>query len=149
MWACPSLPLLECGKSEGKKEVKRKKSRNKLLFHILVNSFSPWSLIKDVHIVERELIPLTHQEKNTYWSHTHLDVKMLEEEEHLWGTSGRNKWQMAKPYTESDYFLSSLQLKRNDPQFFEQWRTGAFPISGCSKKIESKLSLQCRECNSV
>ena len=61
------------------------------LFHILVNSFSPLSLIKDVHIVVLEVIPLTHQEKYTYQSCTHLDIKILEEEEHILGTSGRNK----------------------------------------------------------
>ena len=37
-----------------------------------------------------------------------LDVKMPKEDEHLPGTSGRNPWQKAEPFSDGDHLLSSL-----------------------------------------
>ena len=42
---------------------------------------------------------------------THLDVKRLEEEEHLLETSGRNRWQIAGPFTDGDYIFLTAARK--------------------------------------
>lgn len=64
-----------------------------------------------MHIIVLEVIPLTHEKKQNYPCCTHLDVKRLEEEEHLLETSGRNKWQIAGPFTDGDYIFLTAAKK--------------------------------------
>lgn len=97
--ACQSVSLLEHGKREGKKV------RMSLYFIF-------WWIISSMVIDKGCTHCRTGGTPKAPSMRITLDVKMLEEEEHLLGTSGRNTWQIAEPFIDSDHPLSSLQLRR-------------------------------------